>query len=207
MLRNLFSRSAKKDTKPGFTIIVSGLPRSGTSMMMKMLAEGGVPVIIDEIRSADEDNPNGYFEFEMVKQLSDGQQKWLSNGKGKAVKIISALLEYLPENYQYKVIFMERDLKEILASQQKMLSRRNEKSDIADLAMQNQFEQHLAAVKYWLARQPNIEVFYANYNAMLASPDEYCVKIIEFLDIPVDFEKMRAIPNKQLYRNRMGNTG
>lgn len=204
MWRKLFSRLPTQENQPKFTIVVSGLPRSGTSMMMKMLAEGGIPVIKDEIRGADDDNPNGYYEFELVKQLSGGQHQWLANGNGKAVKIISALLEHLPEDHDYKIIFMERDIKEILASQKKMLLRRNEKSEIDDIAMQDQFEQHLAAVKFWLARQPNIEVLYAKYNAMLTNPDGYCAQIAAFLDIPVDVEKMRSIPNAQLYRNRGG---
>ena len=98
MWPKLFSLAPKQENKPKFTIIVSGLPRSGTSMMMKMLVEGGIPVFTDEIRSADEDNPNGYYEFELVKQLAEGQAKWHSGSNAKAVKIISALLEYLPKN-------------------------------------------------------------------------------------------------------------
>ncbi|MGC1377529.1 MAG: sulfotransferase [Anaerolineales bacterium] len=183
-------------------LIVSGLPRSGTSMMMKMLADGGVPILTDQIRNADEDNPNGYYEFEPVKQLVDRQDKWLADGNGKAVKIISALLEYLPPEYHYKVIFMERAIKEILASQQKMLARRNENSGIEDAAMQAQFEQHLAAVKYWLARQPNIDVLYVEYNAMIVNPDAYCEQIAEFAGLPLDVGKMRSVPNGRLYRNR-----
>lgn len=185
-------------------VVVSGLPRSGTSMMMKMLADGGVPILTDQIRNADEDNPNGYYEFEPVKQLIDRQNKWLADGNGKAVKIISALLEYLPPEYHYKVIFMQREIKEILASQQKMLSRRNEKSEVEDAAMQMQFEQHLTAVKYWLARQPNIDALYVEYNAMMVDPDAYCKQIVEFLGLPLDTEKMRSVPNGSLYRNRAG---
>ena len=203
MLRKLFSRSPLTEKTSKNVIVVSGLPRSGTSMMMKMLAEGGLPILTDEIRNADEDNPNGYYEFEPVKQLADGQIKWLANANGKAVKIISALLEYLPGDYRYKVIFMERAIQEILASQQKMLSRRNEKSAISDAEMQAQFEQHLAASKYWLARQPNVDVLYVEYNKMIAVPDEYCAHIAEFLDVPVDVEKMRSVPNERLYRNRV----
>src|SRR5687768_8238092 len=106
MLRKLFSGSSEQKKAPKFTLVVSGLPRSGTSMMMKMLADGGVPILIDEIRHADEDNPNGYYEFEPVKQLADSRDQWLADADGKAVKIISALLEYLPPQYHYKVIFM-----------------------------------------------------------------------------------------------------
>ena len=203
MLRKLFSRSSQQEKAPKFMLVVSGLPRSGTSMMMKMLAEGGAPILTDQVRNADEDNPNGYYEFEPVKQLVDHQDKWLADGNGKAVKIISALLEYLPPEYHYKVIFMERAIKEILASQQKMLSRRNEKSGIEDTAMQEQFEQHLKAVKYWLARQPNIDVLYVEYNAMIVNPDAYCEQIAEFAGIPLDVGKMRSVPNGRLYRNRV----
>lgn len=207
MLRKLFPRSSEKEKAPNFTLVVSGLPRSGTSMMMKMLADAGVPILIDEIRNADEDNPNGYYEFEPVKQLVDSQDKWLADANGKAVKIISALLEYLPPQYHYKVIFMEREIKEILASQQKMLSRRNEKSEVEDTAMQEQFEQHLAAVKYWLGRQTNIDVMYVEYNRMVVDSDEYCQQIADFVGVPVDVEKMRSVPNGRLYRNRVAGTG
>lgn len=206
MLRKLFSRSPEVEKTPRNIIVVSGLPRSGTSMMMKMLAEGGLSIITDEIRNADEDNPNGYYEFEPVKQLTDGQFTWLANANGKVVKIISALLEYLPGNYHYKVIFMERAIKEILASQQKMLARRNEKSIITDAEMQKQFEEHLKAIKYWLARQPNIDVIYVEYNKMIANPGEYSAKIADFLGVPVDVEKMNSVPNERLYRNRVADS-
>jgi hypothetical protein len=207
MLRKLFARPSEQKKAPKFTLVVSGLPRSGTSMMMKMLADGGVPILIDEIRNADEDNPNGYYEFEPVKQLVDNQNKWLADADGKAVKIISALLEHLPPQQHYKVIFMEREIKEILASQQKMLSRRNEKSEIGDAAMQEQFEQHLAAVKYWLGRQANIDVMYVEYNSMMVNADEYCQQIADFIGVPVDVGKMRSVPNDGLYRNRVAGTG
>ena len=118
-------RPAKAPKAPTI-IVVSGLPRSGTSMMMKMLAEGGLPVVSDSIRSADEDNPNGYFEFEPVKALAEGRHDWLADADHKTVKIVSALLEHLPPDYHYKILFMERETKEILASQQKMLVRRSE---------------------------------------------------------------------------------
>ncbi|HZD55295.1 MAG TPA: hypothetical protein VE136_01120, partial [Anaerolineales bacterium] len=97
--------------------IVSGLPRSGTSMMMKMLEAGGVPPLTDEIRTADRDNPKGYYEFERVKKMPDGDKAWMVEARGKSVKVISALLEHLPPQYDYKVIFMRRDMNEILASQ------------------------------------------------------------------------------------------
>ncbi len=171
-------------------------------MMMKMLAESGLPILTDALRAADDDNPNGYYEFELVKKLPEGQNKWLADANHKVVKIISALLEHLPTNYRYKIIFMEREPSEILASQQKMLANRNEKSEIGDAEMREQFQKHLAAIKYWLARQPNMEVMYVDYNKMILTPEKYCQAIADFLAIPVDVSKMLAVPNERLYRNR-----
>jgi Sulfotransferase domain len=206
MFKNLFSRSKPVTVKSKNIIVVSGLPRSGTSMMMKMLAEGGLEIISDALRTPDEDNPNGYFELEPVKQLSDGNNQWLAGAGGKAVKIISSLLEYLPSQYHYKIVFMERDLQEVLASQQKMLKNRQETSGVEDAEMAGQFEKHLAAIKYWLARQANMEVLFVSYNRMLREPQAYCGRIAEFIGMPLDVEKMLSIPSPTLYRNRANNT-
>jgi hypothetical protein len=184
-------------------IIVSGLPRSGTSMMMKMLAEGGLPILADEIRPADEDNPNGYFELDVVRQLKAGNLKWLKKADGKAVKVISSWLEYLPQEYDYKIIFMERELKEILASQKKMLDHRGDTSKINDKELEQRFRQHLSAIKPWLVRQPNIEVLSINYNSLILKPDQFCERIEDFLSIPLDQTKMSSVPIRKLYRNRV----
>lgn len=200
-MKQLFSRSDQSAMKQPVTV-VSGLPRSGTSMMMKMLAEGGMPVITDEIRRADSDNPNGYFEFETVRQMSAGKVDWLAAAKGKAVKVISALLEYLPSNYSYKIIFLERDVHEILASQRKMLKNRNEKEMGDEAEIEAQIQKHLLAMKPWLVRQPNIEVLYVNYNTLITEPEPVCEQIAEFLDLPLNQARMLAVPDKQLYRNR-----
>ena len=183
-------------------IVVSGLPRSGTSMMMKILAEGGLSIVTDELRGADDDNPDGYFELETVKQMSSGHVDWLSNAGGKVVKVISALLEFLPAEYTYKVIFMEREIQEILASQRKMLQRRNETSHIDDAEMEAQFRRHLAVVKPWLVRQPHMEVLYVSYNALMSDPESQCRRVVEFLHTPLDVSRMLAVPNAALYRNR-----
>ena len=202
MLKNIFGAKTPRNEHKT-VIVVSGLPRSGTSMMMKMLEEGGIPILTDAIRGADDDNPNGYYEFELVKKLPEGRHQWLADANHKAVKIISALLEYLPANYRYKIIFMEREPREILASQQKMLANRNEKSEINDAKMQEQFQKHLAAIKYWLARQPNMDVMYVDYNKMISKPENYCQAIADFIAIPMDVSKMLAVPNERLYRNRV----
>lgn len=201
MLKKLFGRPPAPVQKE--IVVVSGLPRSGTSMMMKILEQGGLQVVTDSLRTADDDNPNGYYEFETVKQMPSGQTAWLDGAQGKVVKVISALLEYLPAKYHYKVIFMERAIGEVLASQKKMLANRQEETAVSDAEMQEQFQKHVAAAKYWLARQPNISVLYVDYNKMLAAPDPLCQTIVDFLDMGLDVDKMRAVPNERLYRNRV----
>jgi LPS sulfotransferase NodH len=193
-------KEAEKSKQP--VIVVSGLPRSGTSMMMKMLAEGGLEVVSDELRRADEDNPNGYFELESVKHLADGRKEWLAEAGGKAVKVISSLLEFLPSAYTYKVILMERELREILASQRKMLEHRNQAPDVDDARIEEQFRKHLAAVKPWLARQPNMETLRISYNELMSNPEPYCRRLIDFTCAPLDLERMLGVPNARLYRNR-----
>jgi Sulfotransferase family len=199
----LFSRSSKSSSSNQPIIIVSGLPRSGTSMMMRMLAEGGLPILTDEFRHPDDDNPNGYFELEVVRQLKEGNIAWLDEANGKVVKVVSALLEYLPNEYQYKIIFMERDPKETLASQKKMLDHRGQDSKLSDQEMEQQFYKHLAAMKPWLVRQPNMDVLYVNYNALMAEPKPFCDRITEFLGLPLNQTQMLAVPDKHLYRNRV----
>jgi Sulfotransferase domain len=203
MLKKILGSSSRVQPASQPIIVVSGLPRSGTSMMMKMLAEGGLSTVIDGIREADEDNPNGYFEFEPVKKLAEGQDKWLGEASGKIVKVISALLEHLPSQHQYKVLFMEREIKEILASQRKMLHRRGEEATSADEAMEGQFRQHLAATKYWLARQPNMDVLYVDYNKLMTKPEDYGQTIADFIGLPLDVPRMLSVPNAGLYRNRV----
>jgi LPS sulfotransferase NodH len=202
ILGKLFSGRGESKSQSAHVYIVSGLPRSGTSMMMKMLAEGGLPILTDSLRTADDDNPNGYFEVELSKALKEGEKKWIYNANGKAVKVISHLLEFLPEDITYDIIFMERNITEILASQKKMLQRRNEKLSITDTEMSAQFQEHLRAVKYWLARKQGIRVLYVNYNEMMKTPEKLCRSVIGFLDLPLDLEAMQAVANQSLYRNR-----
>lgn len=201
-MNKFLSVFSKKEPSDQPIIIVSGLPRSGTSMMMKMLNAGGLQLVTDEIRRADDDNPNGYFELETVKLLPEGNFIWLQNAGGKVVKVISSLLEYLPTQYSYKVIFMERDLKEILASQKKMLLNRNEIDRVEDAEIELKFRNHLAAVKAWLVRQANVEVLYANFNSLIADPGPLCNLVSDFIKIPLDINRMLAVPSEKLYRNR-----
>ena len=201
-MNRFFSTLSRKKPSAKPIIIVSGLPRSGTSMMMKMLNAGGLQIVTDEIRRADDDNPNGYFELEAVKQLSEGDFTCLQNAGGKVVKVISSLLEFLPSEYFYKIIFMEREIKEILASQQKMLLNRNESSKLGDAEMELQFRNHLAAMKAWLVRQTNMEVLYVNFNSLIADPKPLCNQISDFIGVPLEINHMLSVPSEKLYRNR-----
>jgi hypothetical protein len=202
-MNKLFAGFGKKSKTVQPVVVVSGLPRSGTSMMMKILSEGGLPIVTDELREADPDNPNGYFELETVKKMSAGNTAWVAEAGGKAVKVISALLEYLPAGYTYKVIFMEREIQEILASQRKMLERRNEASPVDDARMAEKFRDHLSVIKPWLARQPHMDVLYISYNALMADPEPPCRRVIDFTGLSLDLERMLTVPNAGLYRNRV----
>jgi broad-specificity NMP kinase len=183
-------------------IIVSGLPRSGTSMMMKMLVAGGLEALTDDIRTADEDNPKGYFELEKVKEL-EKDRSWLGGAGGKVVKIISALLKHLPPDHSYKVIFMRRNMQEVLASQRQMLIRRGEPTDkISDEKMAELFRKHLVDVEAWLARQPNVETLYVDYNAMLAGPAPLIESVRSFLGEHLDAGAMATTIDSGLYRQR-----
>ena len=183
--------------------IVSGLPRSGTSMMMKLLEAGGIPVLIDGIRTADDDNPKGYYEFERVKQLPDGDDAWLADAQGKVVKLISALLHHLPSHYTYRIVFMRRRMEEILRSQQKMLVNRDESTDkVDDAELTFLFQKHLLKTEAWLIDQPNIEVLYVDYNQMLLDPTEFVPQINEFLGDTLDETAMLQVVDPTLYRNR-----
>lgn len=204
--RTIFSRLVRKNNSSPSksTIIVSGLPRSGTSMMMKMLSAGGLEVLTDQIRVADEDNPKGYYEYERVKKLKDGDHIWVEGAQGKVVKVISALLEYLPPQFQYKVIFMRRNMHEILASQKEMLIRRGEPTDkVSDEQIAELYAKHLSKIEAWLSKQQNMKVLYVSYNDFLAEPEKHGEKIIQFLDQPLQVEQMAQVVDKNLYRQRI----
>lgn len=182
--------------------IVSGLPRSGTSMMMKMLQAGGLEPLTDSIRAADEDNPKGYFEFERVKQI-ENDKTWLLDARGRVVKLISALLKHLPPSYNYKVIFMQRAMPEILASQRQMLIRRGEPADaVPDDKMAAMFEKHLVQVQTWLAAQPNIETIYVSYNEVMNETRPQAESINSFLGGSLKVDAMIKAADPALYRQK-----
>ena len=184
-------------------IIVSGLPRSGTSMMMKMLDAAGLPIMTDHERTADEDNPKGYFEYERVKNLAEEQDKsWVREARGKVVKVISHLLAELPDENFYRVILMRRDVSEILASQNKMLDRRGEENPIEDEKAKEQYLRHLVDVQYLARKRPNFEMIEVNYRGALEDPLPFATAVNEFLGGRFDVEAMASVVDPELYRNR-----
>lgn len=200
-LRRLLERLHKPDEDA--ITIVSGLPRSGTSMMMKMLVAGGMTPLTDHIRQADDDNPEGYYELERAKKLREGDVAWLPSARGKVVKVIAILLTYLPSDYVYRVIFMRRAITEILASQRQMLIRRGEDPDrVSDEEMTALFEQHLQKVDAWIEKQANVQRIDVNYNWLLENPDTHIVRINEFLGGDLDTESMAEVIDPKLYRQR-----
>lgn len=201
LLSKLLGRDASGDSRE--IVVVSGLPRSGTSMMMKMLEMGGIPPLTDEIREADADNPRGYYEFERVKKLEKGDTAWLPQAEEKAVKVISALLKHLPDSHAYKVIFMQRHMPEILASQRKMLVHRGEDAEsMDDERMAQLFASHLADVEQQLAQRENMDVLYVHYSEALQDPQAAAEQVAEFLGRELDVERMVGVVDPKLYRNR-----
>ena len=184
-------------------VVVSGLPRSGTSMIMKMLEAGGLPVLTDGLRTADEDNPKGYYEVERVKGLAQETDKsWLAEARGKGIKVISYLLKSLPPQFNYRVVFIRREMEEVLASQRKMLARRGETEATPPERMRALFEDDLWRASYQLRRRPEFETIELHYSAVLARPLEEAQRLAAFLGGGLDAEAMAAAVDPQLYRNR-----
>ena len=187
-------------------VVVSGLPRSGTSMTMKMLEAGGMQPVTDAIRSADEDNPRGYFEDERVKDLGHMEDRsWLRAARGKVIKVVSSLLQYLPDDNFYKVIFMRRNLHEVLASQAKMLDRRGEAAQTSDEELITMFESHLEKVEFQLRFRPWFDALYVDHRSVLSDPAGAARRINEFLGGNLDERRMAEAVDPNLYRNRAEN--
>jgi hypothetical protein len=187
--------------------IVSGLPRSGTSMMMKMLEAGGIEALIDNIRKADVDNPKGYYEYERVKEIKEDQE-WLGDAVGRVVKMVSMLLLDLPEGYKYKIVFMRRDLHEVLKSQRKMLDRIDKpqatgpQADAEDRIMMENYRKHLLKVHFAMEKRNDVELLYVKYNDFLENPEPHVKTVNEFFDGTLDEDRMKTVVDPKLYRNR-----
>lgn len=185
-------------------IVVSGLPRSGTSLTMGMLRAGGMELVTDGVRAADVDNPRGYFELERVRALAT-DSAWLEAARGKAVKVISALLGHLPRTHRYKVLFMRRDLDEVLESQARMLEHRGVARDPAgDPPLRVELALHLAAIDRMLREEPAFEVHDVSYRELLGAPEPTIAAIVRFLGAQLDVPAMRACIDPALYRVRIG---
>lgn len=184
-------------------VVVSGLPRSGTSMAMRMLQAAGLPTVEDGLRSADVDNPKGYFEHQRVMDLArDADLSWLRQARGKAIKIISYLLKELPADNNYKVILLEREIEEVLASQAKMLERRGEANPVPDDKMAENYESLVWRVNYLLKRAPHFEALRVRYTEVIAEPHAQATRISSFLGGGLDIETMATVVDPDLYRNR-----
>jgi hypothetical protein len=173
-------------------------------MMMGMLQAGGMELLVDGIRTADDDNPKGYYEFERIKKLKE-DKGWLTDARGKVVKGISQLLFDLPTEagYRYNVIFMRRNIEEVLASQKKMLIRRGTyKQEVSDEEVRRMFLVHLDHVVDWLNKRACFKTLYINYNMMIKDPADKVEAINQFLGGELDTAAMTAVIDKSLYRNR-----
>ena len=184
-------------------VVVSGLPRSGTSMTMKMLEAGGMQILTDGVRTADESNPKGYYEFAPVMNLhEDPDTRWLTQARGKAIKIISFLLADLPETNNYKVIFMHRNLHEVMASQAKMLDQRGEQKGEDDDRLVSSYQDHLEKTTQLLARRSCFDVLNVEYTSVLDSAALEADRIQSFVGGGLDAASMTTVVDQQLYRNR-----
>jgi len=185
-----------------FITIVSGLPRSGTSMMMQAIEAGGIPALADHIRKKDEDNPKGYYEFEPVKKTRD-DPSWVPGARGKVVKMVYSLLYDLPEGFEYRVIFLRRKMDEVLASQKKMLERTGkEGAKVSDEKLAELFTTQLAKFDRWVAGRSNMAILSIDYKDMITSPKAQCEKIRAFLGGGLDVDAAAAAVDPALYRNR-----
>ena len=186
---------------PSFITIVSGLPRSGTSLMMRMLSAGGVPALCDEQRTPDADNPNGYYEFEDVKSI-ENYSTWIDRAPGHAVKMVYSLLKHLPTDHEYRIVFMRRHVDEILQSQKQMLERNGISPEIPDAQMKALFDRELRQFYAWLPSQIHLKLVNISYNELLSRPDSTIAQINRHLDHSLDTEGMIRMIDPGLYRHR-----
>jgi hypothetical protein len=182
--------------------VVSGLPRSGTSLMMQMLAVGGLQVLTDGERQADADNPRGYYEWERIKLLPQ-QPNCIQEAEGKVVKVISQLLFALPSVHDYRIIFMQRPLAEVVASQSEMIRRRGTAgAALPPPALIAGLQAHLNLVNAWLRDKINISVYRLEHHEVLQDPLQVSESIQKFLECPLDVPAMSRQIDESLYRQR-----
>jgi hypothetical protein len=171
-------------------------------MMMRMLEMGGLPVLTDHVRTADDDNPNGYYEFEAVKQTKE-DDSWLQDSEGKAVKMVYRLLYDLPKDRSYKVLFMRRKMEEVLASQKVMLQRHGMADGVSEEQMAALFKAEIDSFYKWLAAQRHIELIDVDYNRMQQDTRGEVARVNQFLGGTLDEQAMARVVDQSLYRNRV----
>lgn len=189
-------------TERDYVTIVSGIPRSGTSLMMRMLDAGGIPALTDGTRRPDDHNPHGYFEYEPVKRLPV-DSSWMETARGRSLKVIYRLLRFLPAGIPYRVVLMERDLHEVFDSQRDMLKARGDSAAdqagdrlIAALAAERE------ETKRWLLQQPNIILLEVRYKDVIAAPADQAHELSRFLGGRLDESAMATAVDPSLYRHR-----
>lgn len=199
------STAVTLDGGKAFVTIVSGAPRSGTSLLMQMLAAGGAPILSDGVRAADADNPRGYLEFESVKRTKQ-DPSWLALAVGKAVKMVYRLLKDLPAGYEYRVIFLERNLDEVLRSQAKMLARHGEPPSADEqLRLRALFEKELTECRAWLERAPGFRQLVVPFGGLIDAPLEQAQRVSSFLEWDLNLAAMAKAVDPALHRNRRPN--
>lgn len=181
--------------------VVSGLPRSGTSLVMQMLQAGGHPILCDEHRPADADNPRGYLEYAKVRSL-ERDATWLAEAEGRAVKVVSPLLVRLPTGFNYRVIFLRRDLREVVQSQEQMLQRRNQPPGPDAATMIPHFERHLKSTEDWLATRTDLQVLTCQHTSLLSNPLAEAHRIADFLERELDIHRMSNVVDPSLHRTK-----
>jgi LPS sulfotransferase NodH len=187
-----------------YVTVVSGAPRSGTSLMMRMLAAGGIPALTDGQRPPDAHNPHGYFEYSPVKRLAE-DASWIEAASGQAVKIIYRLLAHLPPRMSYRIVFMERDLEEVFASQRDMLRAQGDAAASQESARLIQaFAAELRVARDWLARQPNMPMLSVPYAELVRDPQKWSHEVGRFLGSGLDEAAMAATVDPSLYRHHSG---
>lgn len=178
-------------------LVVTGLPRSGTSLMMQVMDKGGVPVLQDGVRERDISNPQGYYELEAVKGIVN-DNSFLAEGVGKVVKIVSPLPIYMDTNFNYRVVFMRRDIEEILLSQEKML----EKDQTSEREkFRTIYEFHLKKT-YRFLKENEIPYINVSYNDLMSEPEKVLGEVKEFCNLKASVEELSQVVNPDLYRNR-----
>lgn len=185
--------------------VVTGLPRSGTSLLMQMLEAGGYPILTDEKRRPDENNPRGYFEWEKIKKLAR-DPLILQEADRKAVKIVTPLIPHLPRKHRYRIIFMRRSLLEVAQSQHRMRFGRNGSEKSLRETVVPLLEKHLNQVSESLYAFSDSQVIEVDYSRLLDDPDSCCNRLAEFVgpDSGLVVERMPSVVDPELYRQRQG---